>query len=122
MSIPDKIKYMNKKSIKYEVGFADSEILSYETNNDGLLIYLKCWNEKILHLQFVDCILFLILDSWQISDICETADSQLLDKSLQKVYEIIPDQHPYKVFQFIDNEDDPVIEIACTNIIISVND
>ncbi len=110
----------DKQSIQYQIGFADSEILSYHSSNDNLILRLKCWNEKIIEFEFVDCILFLILNNWKISDVCELNDSFLMERALKKVYETIPEQHPYKVFQFLDNDDDPAVEVACTNMIISV--
>ena len=76
----------NKKSIKYEIGFSDSEIISYHSENENLIILLKCWNEKVLRIEFVDCILFFILSSWNISDICESNNSALFQKAVEKVY------------------------------------
>ncbi len=109
---------MRKKNLDYPIGFADSEILSYCSENNNLIIYLKCWNEKILKFEFVDCILFLILNSWNISDVCEMDDSVFLERALKIVYEILPKEHDYKIFNFINNDDDPVVEIICKNMII----
>ena len=109
----------NKKSMDYKIGFSDSEILSYHSKENNLIIFLKCWNEKILQFEFVECVLFLILNSWNISDICETTNSSLMEKALIKVYEEVPPKHDYKLFQFIDNDADPVVEVVCKNMIIS---
>ena len=65
------------------------------------------------------CILFFILSSWNISDICESNNSALFQKAVEKVYETIPENYNYRLFQFFDNDDDLVVEIACKNIIIT---
>lgn len=107
--------------IEYDIGFADSNIVSYRSKNENVVITLKCWNEKVLELEFVESILVLITNSWNISDICEITESILLDKVLSQAYEIIPKNHEYRIFQFIDNSDNPAIEVISKQLIISMS-
>lgn len=108
-----------QKSIDYDIGFEDSEILSYCSKNDlNVLILHKCWNEEILSLEFFDCMFFSIKGSWEISDVCVSTQSPLLDKVLEEVYEIMPTIPEYKLFQFF-NFDEPNVNIVCKKLIIS---
>ena len=109
----------NRKVIDYEIGFADSEILSYSHQNNNLVIYLKAWNEKILKFEFFDYLLFLILNSWNISDICELDNSPLIERALRIEYDTIPQDHPYKLYQFINDDDEPTVEIVSKKLSIS---
>lgn len=114
-------KDMNvKTSVNFEIGFADSEIISFESYENSLLIFLKAWNEKLLKFKFSEYILFVILDSWNISDVCEVENSPFLDKALKIVYDQIPPQHPYKLFHFFDDDDNVVVEVCCKDLSISV--
>ena len=102
---------VNIKPINSEIGFADSEIVSYRSENDNLVIEVKSWNDKTVNLEFEDCIFFLISNSWYISEICEANDSIYKEMALNKVYEKIPAKIPYRFFQFLDLDDDPSVEI-----------
>ena len=111
-----------RKSIDYKIGFENSEVLSYNSQDLSLVIYLKCWNDKVLKFEFSDCVLFLILSSWNIYDICEVDDSTLLQRSLKKVYEEVPINHEYRIIQFFDNDNDAVVEVICKNLTITLDD
>jgi len=107
------------KPIKCKYGYAESEILSYHSEADNLMVFLKCWNEKILKFQFTECILFLILNSWKISNLCETDNSFLYERALNIVFDKTPKEHNYKLFQFLDEDDNIVVEIGAKDVIIS---
>ena len=109
-----------KKSIDFQIGFSDSQIVSFESKNDDVLVFLKAWNEKILKLEFFDSICFFIINSWNISDICQVDNTPSLEKVVKMVYEKVPLNHPYKVFQFIDNDDNIIAEVCCKKLSISI--
>jgi hypothetical protein len=46
------------KSIKFQIGFSDSQITSFKSEGDNLLIFLETWNTKILKFEFVESIFF----------------------------------------------------------------
>ncbi len=108
-----------KKTIEYPIGFADSQLLSYSSNNDNLIVFMKCWNEEIVKFEFIECIGFLILNSWNIADVCEVKDSFLLQRALAKIYEVIPKLSEYRIFQYIDQDGEVSAEIISKNIVIS---
>lgn len=97
------------------IGFDDSEIVSYKSEEGNLKVYLKKWNEEILEFEFIDCILFLTFCNWSISNVVEQNHSDSFQKALQIAYENIPKDHPYKLFHFIDLDGDVAIEVACAN-------
>lgn len=109
----------NKKSINFEIGFADSEIVSFHSQDEDLIIFLKCWNELMIKLKFLDCIFFSIQNGWKVSDICEAENPKLMKDTLLKTYEKVPLEHPYKLFQFLNDDGDPSVEIICKNIFIT---
>ena len=111
----------DKTSINYKIGFSDSEVISYNSEKEKTIVLLKAWNEKTIKFEFIDCILFLSLENWRISDIIElkSPDSSLFKRALRTTFEEIPIEHSYKLFQFLDLDDDPAIEIVCKDIIIS---
>lgn len=111
-----------RRSIDYQIGFADSEIISFQSDKNSLLIFLKSWDEKILKFEFSNSIFFMIYNNWYISDICEMNNPKNMEKALLMVYADPPKLHPYKAFQFIDIDGDIAAEVYCTDLIISIED
>ena len=113
-----------KKSVEYEIGFSDSEILSYNSQGENLIVILNAWNEKKIRFEFIDCILFLSFNNWMISDVVEfiSSESSLLRKALKLVFEDVPEEHGYTLFQFLDLDGEPAIEVGCKSILISTID
>lgn len=109
-----------KIPVDFQIGFSDSHIVSFESGLNSILIFLKSWDEKILKLEFMDSISFIIFDSWDIADIYRLDDSPLLNQALKFVYESMPLQHPYRSFQFIDNDDNVAAEVCCKDLIITI--
>ena len=109
----------NIKKIKYDIGFSDSEILSYHSEKFNLIIYLQAWNEVILKIEFIDCIFFSNFRAVYISDICENPSSNSLQLALNTRYEKVPVDHGYKLYQFLDLNDDPAIEVVSKDILIT---
>ena len=106
-----------KKSIDYKIGFSDSALVSYSKNDKSLLIIVKAWNEKTIKINFNETIGFLDQGAWEFSDFCEISfETDLLNKALKRQYDVIPENHGYKSFQFLDNNQETVIEIICLNI------
>ena len=107
------------KPIDYPIGFADSEIIYFCSEENDLIVNIKCWNEIVLKLKFSDCILFLIFGSSDISDIVESDTSDLFKIALTKCYDGIPTNHPYRLFQFYDLSGRLTAEVGCLNLDIS---
>ncbi len=110
---------IEKKSVKFQHGAADSVMVSFESFEYNLLIYLKTWNDTILKFEFCDNIFFSIYSLCYVSDFCQVNISSNMDRALSMEYEKIPLEHPYKIFQFFNLNDDIAAEIICENLVIS---
>ncbi len=110
----------DKTSIDYQIGFADSEIISFQSNDNIFFIFLKAWNEVTLRFDFKESIFFVTYTNWDISDVCESKESEHLDKALKLVYRDPPTDHPYKIFQFLDLYENIAAEVICKELVISV--
>jgi hypothetical protein len=40
-------------------------------------------------------------------------ETELFKETLNKTYQNVPKDHPYKLFQFMDLDDEPCLEIIC---------
>ncbi|MBN9378022.1 MAG: hypothetical protein BGO14_00875 [Chlamydiales bacterium 38-26] len=109
----------NIKKIKYDIGFSDSEVLSYQSEKFNLIIYLQAWNGVLLKIEFIDCIYFSNFRAVHISDIYENPSSKSLQLALDTRYEKVPIDHGYKLYQLLDLNDDPAIEVASKDILIT---
>ncbi|MBN9378031.1 MAG: hypothetical protein BGO14_00915 [Chlamydiales bacterium 38-26] len=109
----------NRKSLNYKIGFADSEILSYNSNNYSLFFYLQTWNGVILKIEFKEYIHFLDTVCIDVSDICENDSSSTLKKALENEFNEIPEDHGFKLYQFIDTNDEAAVEIVSKDVLIT---
>lgn len=105
------------ESINFEIGFSDGEVISYSKEEDSLIISVRAWNDKIIKIVCRDVISFFDKGTWDISDFREViSDTDTLREALERQFENIPEDHGYKAFQFIDNDDQAVMEIVCSEI------
>ncbi len=112
---------IKRDSINFEIGFSDGEVVSYNRKDDNLEISVKAWNEKTILIICKDLIGFFDKGAWDISDFCEVkSETNLLRDTLARQFEKIPEDHGYKVFQFLDTNDQAVMEIVCSEIEINV--
>lgn len=107
-------------SINFEIGFSDSQIISYQSAMDGLSIYLEAWNAKILLFEFSEVIFFSNLDSWSISDVIEVNKSPNLEKAIKILYADMSQENIYRSIQFLDLYDTIALEVCCKSFCISV--
>lgn len=109
----------NRKPVNYKIGFADSEIISYTSDKNCVVVYLLTWNETVLKMEFVDYICFFTYGAADISDVCENPSSELLKIALENMYEKIPDNHGYKLYEFVNLQDEAAMEIVCKDLLIT---
>ena len=99
------------------ISIADAELTSYcysDEDKKKLIIHVRSWNEKIINFEFCDFILFLDRGTQYISEFCRnTEETELFKQSLERTYMNVPEDHPYKLFQFLDLDGDPCLEIVC---------
>lgn len=50
------------------------------------------------------------------------SQTNFFSQILKKTYEKVPEQHPYKLFQFMNLDDEPCLEIICEHLEIRVLD
>jgi len=103
------------------VGLSDSELVSYKylKHNDKLEIHLLAWNGKDVQINCINPIFFVDRGCEAITMFCEKlSELNLLREVLEKNYEDgrIPENHPYKLYQLLDLDDNPCIEVICEGV------
>ena len=105
-----------KKSLKFAIGFSDSELLSYQQKSGKFTAFLKMWNGVEIQIEFSEVTGVNDLGVGDISNFVEDENTPFLNSILSKVYEIAPTSHPYRSFQFLDLDDNPVLEIIAVSL------
>ncbi len=107
--------YNTIERINIGISLADAELENYYYSkiNNNLVIRIKNWEAKIIEFTFFDLILFIDRGGNFIMDFCiNKSKSELFEQAVEKTYEKIPINVPYKLFQFLDI-DEPYLEIIC---------
>lgn len=106
------------------VGLDDSEFISYtKVRGEKLTVQLLSWNNQKVFIHFFDPILFLDRGLYLSKQFCELKSfSPLLKEALEYTYVKIPENPPYKVYQIIDIEDEPAMEIICKRYEVMIQD
>ncbi len=115
---------IERNKIKLPVGLDDSEFISYAytLDSDNLLFTIEAWDARVLKISFKNVIYFVDKSHWTCT-LCElTSHSDLLQEALKSEYIEIPEDHPYKVYQFLDLYDEPSFEIICEKFEVAVED
>lgn len=108
---------MNDDFTEIDLGFSldDSELYDYNGSEDSVIIKIKTWQEKLIEITFFDPILFIDhFFGYTAKFGKKTTKTSLLLEALNDNYKKIPENHPYKLFQFLDLYDKPNLEIICT--------
>lgn len=109
-----------KQEINFDIGFSDGEILSYCREPEQLIVVVKMWNDKKIKIVFrgiVGCSDYGIGDISALVE--EDRTTEFFKKILSEVYEKLPSQHPYHLYQFLNLDDSPCLEIVAETIEIS---
>lgn len=107
---------MKEFSIDYEIGFADSNIISYNIQDENIVLILECWNNEILEIVFFKYAAIFAMNYTQISDFREAYESVLLERVLTEFYEVKPLKHNFRIFKFLNSDEMTALEIICENI------
>lgn len=100
-----------------KVGFADSELLQYSSSGDELVILLKLWDERHVVVTFRGVSRVLCHVSRWVAEFSElSSESSFLGDALEEMYEIRPDSHPYRHYQFLGVEGESVIEVVAESV------
>ena len=105
---------MERNPIDSRIGFADAEFKSYSKEDDTFVVDVLAWNESIITIIFKDVIRILDNDVNAISAFCEVIENNdFIQTALKRLYEgDLPSDHPYKHYQFLDNDDIPALEVV----------
>jgi len=98
------------------IGFADSEILSYNVKPCCMTLFIKLWNADILEIKFLDYAASLDMGYFRIAEVQEVFESPLLERVLDEYYEIKPKEHNFKVFKFSNSDDTTALEVVCEGV------
>ena len=106
-----------RKKIEAIVGFADSEFISYQRKVSEFRIWIDAWNNKRFKISFLN---FEALVDYGIGDISEfveeTQSNPFLEEVISLIYTSIPESHPYRIFQFLDLDGRPSLEIIAADV------
>ena len=103
-------------SIDFEIGFADSTILSYTIENCKVTLILECWNSQLLEIAFINFVEISATNETLLCDILEVFESPLLEKALNEIYVKRPQEHNLRIFRLLSNNDSIALEIVCESI------
>lgn len=111
---------MVNKIIDTTLDFADAEFQTFSlAENNELTLILKLWNDTFVSLVLTDVLKFNYSKGDIIKDIYENDESQLLNESLLDCFVKIPEHHSFKLYQLVDVQDYPFIEIVASAINVS---
>lgn len=106
--------------LETKIGLSDSEPFLVSIKDDELQVLIKAWNESKILFEFKDFVhlnygITATIDSvWEV----EVSDEQM-KTALTRVYDkVIPEEHPYRCFQFMDLEDTVAIEVIAAELTI----
>lgn len=106
-----------KKKIDTFKSIADSELISYSRISRTFTVEIRGWNDAPIRAIFEECEGVVDYGLGDISDIVEETEfTDFFRRVFQNVYEIIPDTHPYHLFQFLNHDGEPAIEIVAIDV------
>ena len=105
--------------VNFEIGFADSKILSYTAESKNVILILECWNGQKLKMVFSNFVEIAGTSETLLCDIEEAFESPLLEKALNDIYDEKPQVHNLKVFRLININDSIALEIVCESMTIT---
>ena len=109
---------MKKELAAPNIDFADSSYQSFQMiKKEILIVSLSSWQDIPLKLTFKNIIQFSYKIGSRIQDLYEILESTaFLQEALEREYEKIPDDHPYRLFQLEDIDDFPFIQVVAESV------
>jgi hypothetical protein len=110
-----------QKKLKINFSFADSEFISYKQSNLELSVEIKAWNGDCWVVAFKLFAGLLDCGAGDLSDLVEeTRPNDFYGKVLSRVFEGVPAENPYRLFQFLDLDQQPVLEVIACDVDVSL--
>jgi hypothetical protein len=103
-----------KKPVESSVGFSDSELEQYVRRGDSLVARVRCWNDEIAQVRFLGVVAVLDVLAGSFAAFVQSTDGedQFLKDVLQRNFESIPEKHPFKLYSFLNHDDEPSLQIV----------
>lgn len=109
-----------KKKIGSDISFADGEFRSYQWANGEFSLEITAWNGGRSRVRFIA---FAGLSDYGVGDVSglieETDPSAFYNKVISRLFENIPAENPYRLFQILDLDGQPALEIVAQDLEIS---
>lgn len=104
----------SRKEPSIGVSLADADLLGYSKNGKNLTIMIKLWDGRTVKFVFTEILAFVDNGGNFIMDFCKNeSGSDFFNQIIKKTYDEVPLKIPYKLFQFLDIDDEPYLEIIC---------
>lgn len=109
---------MHNKFEKISIGIslADAELENYfyVKNSNQLMVRIKTQDLKSVEFIFFECIYFIDRGGNFIMEFCMgNSTTELFEQAIHKIYDKVPAEISYKLFQFLDIGNEPYLEIGC---------
>ena len=106
-----------QNKIKSDFGFADSIFVSYERIGTEFKVLIDIWNDKRLAISFFEFEGALDSGAGDISDFVEeTEETGFFRQVISHVYSKVPSEHSYRLYQFLDVDGTPSLEVVASDV------
>lgn len=106
-----------KKKIDTFKSIADSELISYSRQDNTFTVNIHAWNASLITATFIEFEGAADYGLGDISEFVEETDStDFLGRVLVNVYEEAPETHPYHLYQFLNLDGEPALEVVATDV------
>jgi hypothetical protein len=104
---------MTRPKVECGIDFADGEVSSYERTEESFYVVVRKWDHTLLRITFEDTVAVLDHGVGDIMEFCqETSASAFLLEALARQYVEVPAEHPYVLYQFLDVDREPALEVV----------
>jgi hypothetical protein len=106
--------HIERLKVNLSFGLEDSEFesYSYDIKSDRLVIQIRLWNANLVKFSFYEVIHFVDKANYGTDSFCEViSEVPLLQEAIKNYYEKVPEKHHFKVYEFLNLDDEPSFEI-----------
>ena len=110
----------SRRSVATPIGFADGEIVGYHRTRQDLEVHVQAWNERRLLVRFTGVVAVHERCAGSIHDLCEVGETPLLAESVHDQYDVVPEDHGLRSFEFTGLDGDPRLEVVAEGVEVTV--
>jgi hypothetical protein len=110
--------------VQSAIGFSDSFLERYERDANTLVARIRCWNEKVAVVTFRDVLAVRDALAGDFSALVrgEAASKEFLESVIRRNFEEVPPFHPYQIYSFLNQDDQPSLEVVAAGCDIAITD